>query len=64
MQVTAGELKVVGDTDRGDENQARLELDGDAPEITYGLLCRRHWHVGAEAGQRASIEQPAVELPR
>ena len=49
VQVTSGELKVVGDTDKGDENQARLRLDGDGIEITYELLCRRHWHEGAEA---------------
>lgn len=54
-QVTQGELKVVGDTDQGDSNQARLELDGDALEVSYELLCRRHWHDGAQAeAQRAA----------
>ncbi|MGF1600237.1 MAG: thymidine kinase [Acidimicrobiales bacterium] len=49
VQVTSGELKVVGDTDRGDAAQARLELVGGGPDVTYELLCRRHWHDGARA---------------
>ncbi len=49
VQVTTGELKVVGDTNEGDGAQARLKLDGGGPDITYRLLCRRHWHEGAAA---------------
>jgi thymidine kinase len=59
VQVTSGELKVVGDTDRGDANQATLDLDGDAPEIAYELLCRRHWYEGAETMSPASASASA-----
>ncbi|MCO5319579.1 MAG: thymidine kinase [Microthrixaceae bacterium] len=39
-----GELKVVGDTADALDQQGRLELA--APEVTYELLCRRHWMAG------------------
>lgn len=51
VQVTHGELRVVGDTDQGDVNQTRLELVGGLPEISYELLCRRHWNDGLRAEQ-------------
>ena len=36
VQVYAGELKVVGDTPGAVEEAP--------PEVTYELMCRRHWH--------------------
>lgn len=39
-----GEIEVVGDTTRPGDHQGRLELV--APEVTYELLCRRHWMAG------------------
>lgn len=63
--VTSGELKVVGDTDRGDANQTKLELVGGAPEVSYELLCRRHWHDGLREEQdrvaRADRSESRVE---
>ena len=41
-QVYEGEVVVVGDTGGRDQG---IE-DGAAPEITYELLCRRHWNQG------------------
>ncbi len=61
IQVVSGELKMVGDTDKGDENQAKLQLGGDATEISYELLCRRHWHEGAEAGASIDLRTSSVE---
>ncbi|MCP5025597.1 MAG: thymidine kinase [Actinomycetia bacterium] len=49
VQVIAGELMVVGDTEQDDEGQVRLDLEGGGPDISYRLLCRRHWHEGAAA---------------
>jgi thymidine kinase len=49
VQVIAGELKVMGDTDQGDDAQTRLDLEGGGPDISYRLLCRRHWNEGAAA---------------
>jgi thymidine kinase len=43
VQVYAGALKVVGDT-ASDEPE-------DPPEVTYELMCRRHWHEGLQALQ-------------
>lgn len=63
VQVISGELKVVGDTDRGDANQASLDLDGGAPEIAYELLCRRHWHEGAAASPNEAVSSdPILDL--
>ncbi|MHB1137631.1 MAG: thymidine kinase [Microthrixaceae bacterium] len=47
VQVYEGDLKVLGDTATtlpATEVQERLELAG--PEVTYELLCRRHWIAG------------------
>jgi thymidine kinase len=48
VQVYEGDLKVLGDTVTPQtEVQERLELAG--PEVTYELLCRRHWTLGQAA---------------
>ncbi len=47
VQVYEGDLKVLGDTvtpTPASEVQERLELS--EPEVTYELLCRRHWIAG------------------
>lgn len=44
VQVYDGELKVVGNTvDLAEADQSRLPV---GPEVTYELLCRRHWLKG------------------
>ena len=45
VQVVAGQLKVVGDTS-----------GPSSGEVTYDLLCRRHWMAGAEAARGAQLE--------
>jgi len=48
VQVYDGELKVVGNTvDLTEADQERLPVGGD---ISYELLCRRHWLEGAVHG--------------
>jgi thymidine kinase len=48
VQVYDGELKVVGNTvDLAEADQERLPVGGD---ISYELLCRRHWLKGAVHG--------------
>jgi len=55
VQVYVGDLKVLGDTVvPGSDTQERLELA--EPEVTYELLCRRHWTAG-------QAEPPATEPP-
>lgn len=45
VQVYDGELKVVGNTvDLAEVDQSRLPV---GPEVSYELLCRRHWLQGA-----------------
>ena len=41
VMVTEGDLMVVGDTAVAASPQERLDLS--TPEVTYELLCRRHW---------------------
>lgn len=48
VQVYAGALKVVGDT-------AADDVDDDA-EVTYDLMCRRHWHQGLRELQGDQLE--------
>ncbi|NLA35460.1 MAG: thymidine kinase [Actinobacteria bacterium] len=46
VQVYTGEMKVVGNTvDVAEADQERLSLEA-SPEVTYELLCRRHWKAG------------------
>ena len=45
VQVYDGELKVVGNTvDPSEADQEKLPVGGD---VSYELLCRRHWREGA-----------------
>ena len=60
VQVVAGQLKVVGDTVVGD-TAVGTKAGDDSPgpatgEVTYDLLCRRHWMAGAEAARGAQLE--------
>ena len=59
-----GELKVVGNTvDLTESDQARLNLS-EAPEVSYELLCRRHWLAGeptAETNANANANANAME---
>lgn len=48
IQVYAGELKVVGDT-----NSAGLV---SPPRVTYELLCRAHWHEGLRSAEGQQLE--------
>lgn len=43
VMVTEGEVKMVGDTNPA-SSQQRLGIT--EPEVTYELLCRKHWVVG------------------
>ena len=45
IQVVAGQLKVVGDT-----------AGPSAREVTYDLLCRRHWMEGADRARGDQLE--------
>jgi len=47
-QVYTGALKVVGDTATGEPEVA--------PEVTYELMCRRHWHEGLRELQGDQLE--------
>jgi len=49
---TEGELHMVGDTSDPEDHQERLELA--TPEVTYELLCRRHWMAHEVAGPDAT----------
>lgn len=48
VQVYAGALKVVGDT--------AIDEPQEAAEVTYELMCRRHWHNGLRALQGDQLE--------
>ncbi len=48
VQVYTGALKVVGDT--------ALDEPEEAPEVSYELMCRRHWHEGLRAMQGSQLE--------
>lgn len=48
IQVYTGALKVVGDT--------ALDEPQEAPEVTYELMCRKHWHVGLREMQGDQLE--------
>ncbi|MEM8923192.1 MAG: thymidine kinase [Actinomycetota bacterium] len=48
VQVYAGELKVVGDTEAGSGEEP--------PQVTYELLCRAHWHEGLRTEQGHQLE--------
>ena len=57
VQVYEGDLKVLGDTVTPQADvQERLELA--EPEVTYELLCRRHWSAG-QAVAPAPAPDPA-----
>lgn len=45
VQVYSGDLKVVGDADP-QHTATQLDLAGEA-QVSYQLLCRRHWMKGA-----------------
>lgn len=55
VQVYAGALKVVGDT-------AVDEVE-EAPEVTYELMCRKHWHDGLRAVQGDQLELIPDDAP-
>ena len=48
IQVYTGALKVVGDT-------ANEEIEETA-EVTYELMCRKHWHAGLKRRQGEQLE--------
>ena len=48
IQVYTGALKVVGDT-------ATEEIEETA-EVTYELMCRKHWHAGLRRRQGEQLE--------
>jgi thymidine kinase len=48
IQVYSGALKVVGDT-------ATEEIEETA-EVTYELMCRKHWHAGLRRRQGEQLE--------
>ncbi|MFL2696843.1 MAG: hypothetical protein ACJ0F6_00100 [Acidimicrobiales bacterium] len=48
IQVYSGALKVVGDT--ADEERE------EAVEVTYELMCRKHWHAGLRRRQGEQLE--------
>ena len=48
VQVYTGALKVVGDT--------AIDEPQEAPEVTYELMCRKHWHAGLRAAQGDQLE--------
>ena len=48
IQVYTGALKVVGDT-------ANEEIEETA-EVTYELMCRKHWHAGVKRRQGEQLE--------
>ena len=48
IQVYSGALKVVGDTT--DEEKE------EAVEVTYELMCRKHWHAGLRRRQGEQLE--------
>jgi thymidine kinase len=48
VQVYSGALKVVGDT--------AIDEPEEAPEVTYDLRCRRHWHEGLRQRQGEQLE--------
>lgn len=55
VQVYAGAMKVVGDT-ATDEPQ-------DAAEVTYELMCRKHWHEGLRALRGDQLELLPEDVP-
>lgn len=66
VQVYEGDVVVVGDVGTDEARPEELPLGGlEAPEITYELLCRRHWLAGetgrfsAETARALSARQPA-----
>ena len=48
VQVYTGALKVVGDT--------AVDEPEDAPDVTYDLMCRRHWHQGLRERRGDQLE--------
>ncbi|MGI9623166.1 MAG: thymidine kinase [Acidimicrobiales bacterium] len=48
VQVYTGALKVVGDT--------ALDDPDEAPEVSYELMCRRHWHEGLRSARGDQLE--------
>ena len=55
-QTYRGELKIVGNTvDPAEADQARLDLR-ESPEVSYELLCRRHWLAGEPTADTNTME--------
>ena len=48
VQVYTGALKVVGDT--------AVDEPEEAPDVTYDLMCRRHWHQGLRERRGDQLE--------
>ncbi len=48
-------MKVVGDT--------AIDEPQDAAEVTYELMCRRHWHAGLRAAQGDQLELLPEDAP-
>ncbi len=48
VQVYTGALKMVGDT--------AVDEPEEAPDVTYDLMCRRHWHQGLRERQGDQLE--------
>ena len=55
-----GELQMVGDTSDPEDQQERLELA--PPEVSYELLCRRHWMAGEVAEAEGSSDGTTIDL--
>ena len=55
LMVMEGDLVMVGDTADSGDSQERLELS--TPEITYELLCRKHW-MAADTGAGTKLPGP------
>ena len=56
-QVYSGDLKVVGDTS--------VPVDDDPAEVSYELLCRRHWHRQLRSNQdnQLNLLEPSTPTP-
>ena len=55
VQVYTGAMKVVGDT--------AIDEPQEATEVTYELMCRKHWHEGLRALQGDQLELLSEDAP-
>jgi thymidine kinase len=64
VQVYEGDVVVVGDVGTDDAVVEELPLEGMGPdhEVTYELLCRRHWIAG-ETGRLTPQSERALSRP-